>query len=72
MWKESLKEGILFGIDAHKKVAHLLNGGMAKFNTTSLETAALAIVRLLSLPTTSDSGASLPDYVTAWSISTGF
>jgi hypothetical protein len=52
----------LFLIDADKKTAHLLNGGVAKFNTTKLSTVALAIVRLLSLPITTQSGASLSDY----------
>lgn len=53
-----------FEIDAQKKTAHLLNGGTAKFNTTSLSTVALAIVRLLSLPiaTPSTSSPSLSDY----------
>jgi hypothetical protein len=52
----------MFGIDVPKKTAHLLNGGTAKFNTTNLSTAALAIVRLLSLPIDPASGISLSGY----------
>ena len=56
-----MKQG-MFGINAQKKTAHLLSDGTAKFNTTNLSTVALAIARLLSLPVTSTSGASLSDY----------
>lgn len=52
----------MFGIDVQKRTAHLLNGGTTKFNTTNLSTAALAIVRLLSLPITAEYGASLSDF----------
>ena len=51
-----------YQIDIKQRNALLLDGGMGKFNTTNLATVGLAIARLLSLPITSSSGASLSDF----------
>jgi len=51
-----------FQIDVKNKTALLLDGGTAKFNTTNLATVGLAFARLLSLPITSSSSASLSDF----------
>jgi hypothetical protein len=48
-----------FQVDVKNKTALLLDGGTAKFNTTNLATVGLAVARLLSLPVSSSSGASL-------------
>lgn len=52
----------LFGIVPAKREAHFLGDGTAKFNTTSLSTAALSLAQLAELPTTSSSGPSLSDF----------
>lgn len=44
------------------RTATLLDGGIGKFNTTTVSTVALAVARLLSLPETSPSGPSLSDF----------
>lgn len=51
-----------FQVDVKNKTALLLSGGTAKFNTTNIATVGLAIARLLSLPVTSNTGASLSDF----------
>jgi len=51
-----------FQIDVKNKTTLLLNGGIAKFNTTNLATVGLAVARILSLPIASASGASLSDF----------
>jgi hypothetical protein len=51
-----------FQIDVKNKTALLLSGGTAKFNTTNLATVGLAIARILSLPVTSSSTASLSEF----------
>jgi hypothetical protein len=49
-------------MDVKNRTALLLDGGRAKFNTTNLKTIGLAIARLLNLPDTSVSSASLSDF----------
>lgn len=52
----------MFQINVKNRTALLLSGGTTKFNTTNLNTVALGISRLFTLPIESEEGPSLSSY----------